>query len=422
MTGPEVLVIGAGAAGIAAARRLSALGRRVLVLEAGGRLGGRAFTTEIAPGLPINHGAEWLHAADDNPLTPLARDLGIPLHEETAREERVLNGTRPADASDLAAYDRAWDGFDPAIAAAVAALPPGADTTLAAAAPRGGAWDATVTYWQAEVICGAPAAAMGLRDFWEVALEGRNLLPLPGIAALLERLAEGLPVRLSTPVARLSWDAAGCVAEGPGLAPLRAAAAIVTVSTGVLAAGGLQFAPALPPDVQAAIAALPLGQVEKVALPIAAPLDLPDFVRLERRVEHDGDRPATFICRPFGRPVITCWLGGSLAPEVARGGPEAGEAIARAELGRHLGAGTVARAIGPAALVTGWCTDPLFRGAYTYGRPGCGEARATLRDAAPGKGRLRFAGEACHARYGATVGGAWASGEHAAEQVHATLG
>ncbi|HYZ33062.1 MAG TPA: FAD-dependent oxidoreductase, partial [Crenalkalicoccus sp.] len=244
---PEVLVVGAGAAGIAAARRLGALGLEALVLEASDHVAGRAWTESARLGAPFNHGAEWLHAADENPLTPIARSLGITLRQGEP-QERVLNGDRPATPRELAEYERAWHAFDPAVAAAVAALGPGEDRPADGPAPKGGPWDATVAFWQGDIICGAPLAAMSLRDFWAIGLEGRNLMPEPGMGALLARLADGLPIRLGARVATLRWDGARCVASG-AFGEVAARAAIVTVSTGVLAGGvlaggGLRFDPA----------------------------------------------------------------------------------------------------------------------------------------------------------------------------------
>lgn len=72
----DVVVIGAGAAGLAAARSLRRAGRRVIVLEARTRIGGRAFTDRTALGAPFDRGAHWLHSAEDNPFLAEARRLG----------------------------------------------------------------------------------------------------------------------------------------------------------------------------------------------------------------------------------------------------------------------------------------------------------------------------------------------------------
>ena len=423
MTPQPVLVIGAGAAGIAAARRLRDLGRDCLVLEAGPRPGGRAVT-DHSLGAPLDLGASWLHEAEHNPLTPLAQALGFTLHD-TGRRRRDLLLTaagEPATPEERAAWEAAADAFDAAAEAAVAAGSP--DRPLAEVVPRGGPWDATAAHWLAAMINAAEAERTSLHDYVATGLGGWNPQVAEGIGTLLERLAEGLPIRTGAVVRRLRWGAAGVAAEGFG-GPWRGAAAIVTVSTGVLAAGGIRFDPVLPPALRAAIAGLPLGLLSKVAFragPEAGRLGLGDFARLGRQVAGPDDSPMSWMLWPFGRDIAVGFLGGERAWALSRMGPASAEAAARAELARYFGAHAVARAFPDRALATCWGEDPCFLGAYSHALPGAARARGLLRDAAPAAGRLRFAGEACHVRFAATVGGAWSSGEHAAEAVHAALG
>jgi monoamine oxidase len=158
----DLLIIGAGAAGIAAARAGLAAGRRVRVLEARNRVGGRALTETATLGAAFDLGATWLHSAERNPLVPLARGLGIALADsEALRQEITYVGGRPAMPGELAAYDAAEAAFEPAIRARAAL--PGPDIAAAEAAPHGGPWDATVAAWQGQVICAWPLSAMSLR-------------------------------------------------------------------------------------------------------------------------------------------------------------------------------------------------------------------------------------------------------------------
>jgi monoamine oxidase len=420
---PDVLVVGAGAAGIAAARRLAELGRSCRVLEAGPRIGGRAVTDHRL-GAPFDLGASWLHEAEHNPLTPIAQRMGLTLHDSGRRRRDLLltAGGRAATAAERAAWAEAVDDFD--ATAEARAAEGGPDIPLSDAVPRGGPWDATATHWLAEMINAAPAEDTSLHDYVATGLDGWNPQVAEGVGTLVARLGEGLPVALSALVRRLRWGGPGVVAEG-SFGTLRAQAAIVTVSTGVLAAGGIAFDPGLPGEVRDAIAGLPLGLLSKVGLRAtgAERFGLRAFGRLGRQVEGPGDGPISWMLWPFDRDHVVGFLGGCRAWALAREGPAAAEAAAREELARYFGAAEVARAFPPGvpSVVTGWGEDPLFLGAYSHARPGQAGARAALRDAAPAGGRLRFAGEACHARYAATVGGAWDSGIHAAEQVHAAL-
>jgi monoamine oxidase len=176
--------------------------------------------------------------------------------------------------------------------------------------------------------------------------------------------------------------------------------------------------------VQAAIGGLPLGLLSKVALRAAGAdrLGLPAFARLARQVEGPVDRPMSWMLWPFGRGHAIGFIGGEAAWALAREGPAAAEAYARAELARYFGPKAVSRAFAPGAVVTRWAEDPLFLGAYSHALPGQAGARAVLAGAVLAGGRLRFAGEACHTRYAGTVGGAWDSGAQAARALAAALG
>lgn len=410
---PDVLVIGAGCAGIAAARELAARGRTCVVLEAGARVGGRAFTESASLGLPFDHGASWLHQADDNPLAPLARALGLPLLDhDTLRDRRLFARGRFATAADRAEFAAAEDAFWTAIDAAARDGAP--DRPADRAAPRGGRWDATIAHWEGAQICAAELHRMSLHDLAATALDGPNLILREGIGGLVARLAEGLPVRLGARVDRLHWGARGVVAEG-AFGGLAARAAIVTASNGVLAAGGIGFDPPLPEATQAAIHDLPMGLLTKVAFRADHPdaPDLPPFASLRRAVEAPDDRPMSFLSRLFHDPLLVGFCGGERAWEMLHDAP-ALEAAARDEIAGIFGA-RAAAALGR-ATVTRWGEDPLFRGAYTHAVPGAQAARRVL-GTPLADGRLGFAGEATHPRFAATVAGAWLSGTQAARAV-----
>ena len=420
----DVAVIGAGAAGIAAARALRDAGLDCILLEASARLGGRAYTDTDSLGAPFDHGAVWLHDAANNPLTPIARAQGFTLHEEPGRRRRdiLLTDGRPATAAEKAAHDAAAEAWEAAAEKRAAAG--SLDIPLAEAVPHGGPWDATAAHWFAAIISGVEATHGSLHDYVATALAGENPQLREGLGTLVARQAEGLRVAFGTPVAAVRTGGAGGAVELEGpRGRIRARGCIVTVSTGVLGAGAIRFDPPLPPAVLDAVAGLPQGLLSKVVLRAAGDdrLGLPDFGRLGRRVEHDADRPASWVLWPFGRDHAIGYIGGEAAWALAREGPRAADAYARAELARFFGAARVERAFRPGALATRWAEDPLFRGAYSHARVGHAASRAALRDAAVADGRLRFAGEACHERYAGTVGGAWESGLRAARAMVGTL-
>jgi monoamine oxidase len=195
----------------------------------------------------------------------------------------ILARARQAhEADDNAAFTAAEEAFWTAIEAAAADGTP--DRAADLAAPTGGPWDATVAHWEGAQICAAELCRMSLHDLAATALDGPNLILRGGVGGLVARLAEGLPVLLDARVEGLRWGVRGVVAEG-AFGSVAARAAIVTVSTGVLAAGGIAFDPPLPVATQAAIHALPMGLLTKIGFRAddpAAP-DLPPFATQPER-------------------------------------------------------------------------------------------------------------------------------------------
>ena len=194
---------------------------------------------------------------------------------------------------------------------------------------------------------------------------------------------------------------------------LAAKACIVTVSVGVLAAGGITFDPPLPASHQAAIEGLPMGLRTKVALevPGGERLGMEPGTVVRRRLGRSLEPVMSFHFWPHGAGHIAGFVGGPTAWDLARAGEGATKAFARQQLEKAIGVEAVAK-IG-AITVSPWGNDPLYRGAYTYALPGQAGARGML--GTPLDGRLVFAGEAvCTDGLAGTVGGSFLSGERAA--------
>jgi monoamine oxidase len=412
----DVAVVGAGVAGLAAAAALRRAGMACEVLEATNRTGGRAWTDHPAAldGADFDHGASWLHDAERNKLADLARRHGDALGNSGAEwTRRVRVGDRDATASELSDYDHAWKRFSE-IATARAAHAPDTSVADAVAGLHQDPWTATVENWEASLIAAADPADFSVRDWHLNELNGSNLTVPGGLGALVARRLTPLagPVRLATPVTRIAWNAAGVTVTTPA-ATLIARACIVTVSTGVLGSGRIEFDPPLPQAQRDAIAGLPMGLLTKVALHAATPdrLGVAPGTSLHRRLAHRGEPAMFFLAWPNGQNYLLGFVGGAAAWELSRAGTAATEDFARAELARVLGADAAAGF--DTAIVTDWGENPAYLGAYAYARPGFAGARAAMD--APLAGTLLFAGEAwCSDGLAGTVGGAFVSGERAA--------
>lgn len=190
---------------------------------------------------------------------------------------------------------------------------------------------------------------------------------------------------------------------------------IVTVSTGVLSAGGIRFEPGLPASKAEALAGLPMGDAEKIALRLTdGALPTPENTYLSLL---DRDGAFGFHLRPFGLPLAVAYTGGALARRIA-GGPEAAAVdLARQRLAAALGTDVAARV--EAGTRTRWRLWDGAAGSYSAARPGCHHLRATL--AQPVGQRLFFAGEATDSTSFATAHGAWQSGQRAAGEALAML-
>lgn len=408
---PDVAIVGAGAAGIAAARRLLAAGLTVALVEARDRVGGRALTTRLL-GHPIDLGAHWLHAGSVNPLVALGHARGEPLRR--APEDGHLSvGRRKASRAERAALGRAFDRADRALTAGAAEEGP--DRPAASALPPTlGPWRARVAGVHG-VLSGRPLAEVSLHDFPSMEF-GENWFIRGGFGAYVARLAQGLPISLGTPVRRIDWSGRGIALE-TGAGRIEARAVLVTAPVMVLRdQGALAFAPALPGPVRGAIDGFLAGHYEHVVMSWPGS----PFRGADRFASVAGDKPAPGVfSRIDGSAFHYLVLDDPAVRAVDRHDDTADAArrYARAALARQFG-GEAARGVAIPA-VTEWRRDPLARGSWAVVPPGHAGARDLLK--APVGDRIWFAGEALSNDQWGTVGGAWAEGERAADAIAAAL-
>jgi monoamine oxidase len=318
---------------------------------------------------------------------------------------------RPAAMSGYQAAEARWQ-------AAVTARLDGPDCSLAEAgnAVAGDPWMATIETWEGAIIAAADADALSLRDWHDNALSGGNGVVAGGLGASISRAlgAEAGSVDLGAAVSGMESIGHGVRVRTADGRVLTAGAAIVTVSTGVLASGGIAFSPVLPDGTRAALSGLPMGLLSKIVFRARGKdrLGLADGTVAFREVAARGAACASLLFWPQGTPVLMAFVGGRAAWDFARRPAEAA-AFVRDELVALFGA-SAAACFDPAPLTTEWGTDPLFRGAYAFATPGAAGARRVLAEPV-WDGRLWFAGEACApSGLAGTVAGAYESGRNAA--------
>jgi monoamine oxidase len=405
----DVIIVGAGAAGLGAAKTLIAQGKSVRVLEAQGRIGGRAHTVTAKFGVPFDWGCAWMHAADRNPFFDEAIAQNATLQHHDLNLDRLYFGARRATAVEMAKMFKA----DFTLASLLEHKTAKGDRLaelleLSAVGAAAGTYSGPMDFAQ-------DMDEISAADLMAAADLDPNFLVREGFGAIVAQWARDVPVELETPVRLLRWDGPGVVAETPR-GELIGEAAIVTVSTGVLAFGGLRFAPDLPIAHDEAVHSLPMGLLTKIPLEINGDrLGLKPFedILIERHGHHD----VYFLCFPFDCDLVIGFVGGDFAWELSAAGEPAAVDFAVQSLARTFGSG-IAKQIGRSAM-TDWGANPYARGAYAAARPGYAAARKTLME--PVGNRIFFAGEALGGSLVQTCAGARLSGEAAALKVSEAL-
>lgn len=411
---PDVVVIGAGSAGIATARTLIAQGNSVVVLEARDRVGGRAWTESDTFGVPFDHGCSWIQSAKQEFLKDTAEDLGFEVQQHDDAGETVFVGDREARTSELEQY---WDAYARVERALSDAGRDGLDIAASEVMPNI-PFSATSQSW---MVMGMSVDfdEMSTADWWSGAETYPNYLVEQGLGTVIAHLGADLPIVLSSPVSHIAWGGDGVTVATP-LGAIKAKACVVTVSTGVLNSGSITFDPPLPAAKQQAISDLPMGLLAKIALQF-------DDTRFKFRpnewltyqVPEELPAPACyFLTWPFNQDLMIGFIGGDFAWDMSDAGTDAAVDFALGEVEAMVG--SRARETFVKGTFTQWAHDPLTLGAYAALRPGALGAREEPARALDE--RLFFAGEATAGGHYATCGGAWLSGERAAGEVMAALG
>lgn len=430
MTQADVLVVGGGVAGLAAAAELARRGRRVVLLEARNRLGGRIHTHRSAGDRSwiAELGAEFVHGDSPELIALLAaagvrtRPADVPMRwwREGRWEEQPDFWQRVGSMADrIPVRSRGWS-FDEFLRR---------DDAGAGPAER----ERTRAYLQS--FNAAPASRLSAWSMraTRAGADDEDKFVVNGYDRLVRLLAKrcrsaGVEIRLDAPVAQIDWRHGLVHARGTGSRPggrdgIQAAAAIITVPLGVLRRGDLRFRPALEQK-RATIRRMGWGEVVRVIVRLHGGLGtqtwMPDLLR------RGGGRAFGFIHAPAlaipvwwaprpPAPVIVGWAGGPTGERLAGLPTRRLREVVLGSLVRLSGAtpADVRRAMSE-VLTHNWSADPFARGAYSY--VAAGAERAAKQLARPVRGTLFFAGEATSEDTG-TVHGALTSGMRAAREV-----
>lgn len=403
---PDVVVIGAGAAGLAAARTLIERGLEVVVLEARDRIGGRAHTDHATFGVPYDVGCHWLHVAHLNPWVDYAQRHGFTVYP-APDTETLYAGDREATDEEYDAYQRAWNRASDAVGGAGRA---GRDVSAASVLDLDDRWMRLVGTSMGPWEMGKDPQDFSCLDWWSFE-DGADWFCTEGFGTLVAHYGRGLPVSLATPASAVRWNGPGVAVDTPA-GTLAAKAAIVTVSTGVLAARRPAFDPAPPAEQAEAFARISMGTYNHIALLFSEDI-FGQGADSYLTYSIDPERAMGLITNISGTRLSFNYVGGSFGRELERAGPEAAVDWALGGL-RGLFGGAVDRAFVKGTM-TRWGEDPWTLGSYASAEPGYTHLREVLRR--PLGERVFFAGEACHPSLWATCAGAYLSGLETAEEV-----
>lgn len=424
----KVIVVGAGIAGLAAARELQQQGFTVTVLEARSRIGGRIWT-EREEGLSFDMGAGWIHGTDGNPVTELARQAGTPLTEITEYDNAVIYGAdgerdeisretffayQEAFAEQVEAYLRSNPQVP--VAELVTRAAAQAETSAQALTPRQIAF---LENTELEHEYAATGEQLSVEGFYEGEdMPGEDVLFAAGYDNITDYLAEGLDIRLNAAVTAIHWQIDQQNSQVKVIADTAYTAdrVLVTVPLGVLKAGSIEFQPALPARKQAAIDDLGMGLLNKVWLVFPEAFWKADLdVDVIQYAASEKGRFAEWynLYKYSGEPVLLGFNAAEYAHKLEGWSDQQIVADAMAVLKQIYGP-EIPQPVN--VKITRWQADPLSRGAYSYTPVGASaEQRVDL--AAPLAAKLFFAGEATSNDYPATTHGAYLSGMREARRI-----
>jgi len=413
---PDVVIIGAGAAGLGAAKTLSDKGISFVLIEAQSRIGGRAYTDHHTFGVPYDMGCHWLNYGDRiNPWRKYGESNGFTIFKESYETYGVFVGKRKATPAEIEEFDLAWEQIEKEIGY-VAENSENPDISPAEAIELDTIWKKLSAYGMGPLDMGKEFDDFSCQDFWE-SPDGQTYFCKEGYGSLVAHYGRKLPVQLAIPAHHIDYQGPGVKVE-TSEGTISGKAVIVTASTGVLAADKIKFTPTLPVKKQESFQHISMGTQNNIALQFSKDFFGLGPSRYVDYVSEDGSKAGGVLTNIGGTNLSFMYTGGDLGRELEIAGIKAGVDFGLNELSNIYGSDVKKHFI--KGNMTRWGEHPWTLGAYASAKPGYYHMRAELRKSVADK--VFFAGEATHPLQWATCGGGLLSGIDAAKKVAGVLG
>ena len=413
---PDVVIIGAGIAGLEAAKTLHKKGVSFLIVEANNRIGGRIHTNNKIFGVPFDTHAHWMRASPDNPLISHGRSNGFDIYRDYGRQQYFV-GNRQATTEEMTDLWKTDALFNKRIRSSALSGVTGSDDNARTALGEdffSQPWGYTVASEYGVWDMAQDSKDWSPKSWWN-SLDAESWFCAEGYGSVAAHYGRAIPVSLATAAREIDWSGDHVVVT-TSAGQIRARAAILTVSVGVLAAERIKFTPTLPVEKQEAINAIDMAVMNYIGLLFSE--DVFGFGSDSYVYQQQTDETGVgYLTNTKNSNLTYGYVGGSQAKALERESMDTVIAYGLDGIKSMLGNDVENRFLKGFATACG--KIPLFDGAYSAVRPGKSGARAILGRTLAKK--LFFAGEATHGTQASTVNGGLESGRNSANQAAAYI-
>jgi monoamine oxidase len=408
-TNPDVVIIGAGIAGLEAAKTLHSKGISFVVVEANNRIGGRVHTDNDIFGVPFDMHAHWVNYPSANPLIKYGRNNGFDVYRDP-RVSKSFVGKREATEEEYKDIDKTYTLFNQKIRASANSVTGDDDNARTALGEDffNRPWGYTVASNQGVWGMAQNSRDYSPKDWWNSEGGGQHFCR-EGYGTLVAHYGQDVPVSLSTWVSEIDWSGDGVkVVTSKG--NIKARAAIVTVSVGVLAHKRIKFTPELPQKKLEAIDGIDMAVMNYIGLQFTD--DVFGFgadVYVDQQ-QHD-ENGVGYMANMSDTNLVYSYVGGDQAKMLENEVIDVAIAYGLDGMKSMLGNDIEKKFVKGYATTTG--KTPFWDGSYSTAKPGKQPMRAVLRQTLAEK--LYFSGEACSPDRWASVDGGLNAGKTSAK-------